>query len=157
MKEKNRGARIVEKTPVNLSSENAAAKKSAILGTLGSFFRGVQGVDLAFLFGSIATGRSHGKSDVDIGVLFNPDVPVRDIQNIREELSDALRKEVDLVALNHASPVLRMQVLKHGVLIYAAERKRFYDFFVETVNQYDDLKRVRRPCEESILKGRIYA
>ena len=59
--------------------------------------------------------------------------------------------------LNDASPVLKMQVLKKGLLLYARNKKQLHQFFVETVNQYDDLKRIRKNCEDSILRGRIYA
>jgi predicted nucleotidyltransferase len=96
-------------------------------------------------------------SDVDIGVLFKT-VPHIDATNdVIEELSSILQREVDLVVLNHASPVLRMQILKKGILLYASDRRYFHNFFTDTINQYDDLKRIRKNCEESILKGRIYA
>jgi len=36
--------------------------------------------------------------------------------------------------------------------------KKFYNqFYVDTLNQYDDLKQMRKICEDNILKGRIYA
>jgi hypothetical protein len=94
---------------------------------------------------------------VDIGILFEtvPDIYV--INGLTEELSSILPREADLVVLNHASPVLKMQVLKNGILIYSSNKKYFHQFFADTVNQYDDLKRIRKNCEENILKGRIYA
>jgi hypothetical protein len=52
---------------------------------------------------------------------------------------------------------LKMQILKNGTLIYAIEKKYFHRFFTDTVNEYDDLKRIRKNCEDNILKGRIYA
>ena len=96
-------------------------------------------------------------SDVDIGILFRTVPDIYAINDLTEELSSLLQREVDLVVLNHASPVLKMQVLKNGILIYASDRRHFHQFFVDTVNQYDDLKRIRKNCEDSILKGRIYA
>lgn len=147
----------MKKTPGIFSSDTPGSTDAAVPGTLKAFFEGLQGVALAFLFGSLATGRSHRESDVDIGVLFKSPALIHERQDIREQLSDVLSREVDLVPLNNASPVLKMQVLKHGVLVYAADRKFLHDFFVDTVNQYDDLKRVRKICEENILNGRIYA
>jgi hypothetical protein len=94
---------------------------------------------------------------VDIGILFEivPDIYV--INGINEELSLILQREADLVVLNHASPILKMQILKNGTLFYAIDKKYFHQFFADTVNEYDDLKRIRKNCEDSILKGRIYA
>jgi hypothetical protein len=50
-----------------------------------------------------------------------------------------------------------MQVLKNGVLIFKKDKRYFNQFYVETINQYDDLKQIRKKCEDGILKGRIYA
>jgi uncharacterized protein len=64
---------------------------------------------------------------------------------------------VDIVVLNSASPVIKMQVLKKGALLISKDRKVYHEFIVRTVNEYDDLKRTRKEIENNILKGRIYA
>jgi len=64
---------------------------------------------------------------------------------------------VDLVILNQASPILRMQVLKNGVIIDRGDSTDYCEFFTDTIQQYEDLKRIRRASEENILKGGIYA
>jgi hypothetical protein len=147
----------MRKIPSIPSPVSAVPANAAILEALEAFFMDIQGVALVFLFGSMATGRTHGKSDADIAVLFNSPPSVVHINDVRDKLSAVLKQEVDLIPLNHASPILKMQVLKNGVLVCASDKKHFYQFFVDTVNQYDDLKRVRRTCEESILRGRLYA
>jgi len=58
--------------------------------------------------------------------------------------------------LNTASPIMRQQVLKYGQLIKKNE-KVYNDFFVRTLNEYSDLKYLRREAEESIMSGRLYA
>jgi len=128
-----------------------------LLKSLKTFFKRRHKILLAFLFGSFASNCSRPSSDVDIGILFEtvPDIYV--INGLTEELSSILPREADLVVLNHASPVLKMQILKNGILIYSSNKKYFHQFFADTVNQYDDLKRIRKNCEENILKGRIYA
>ena len=125
--------------------------------SLESFFKGRQEIILVFLFGSSASNRLRPSSDVDIGILFESVPEIEAKIALTQELSSILKREVDLVVLDNASPILRMQVLKHGILIYSRTKKDFYLFFAATVNQYDDLKRIRKNCEESILKGRIYA
>ena len=132
-------------------------RNSKIVKSLETFLEEKRGILLTFLFGSFANKRVRPLSDVDIGILFRTVPDVYAISDLTEELSSLLQREVDLVVLNHASPVLKMQVLKNGILIYASDRRYFHQFFVDTVNQYDDLKRIRKNCEDSILKGRIYA
>jgi len=116
-----------------------------------------KGIHLVFLFGSAVSRRVHPASDVDIGIFFGPVPNVSEVSALTAELSSLLRKEVDLVVLNHASPILKMQVLKTGVLILARDLKVYHQFFVDTVNQYDDLKRIRKTCEDNILRGKMYA
>jgi predicted nucleotidyltransferase len=125
--------------------------------SLNIFFTKMQEILLAFLFGSVASKRMGPSSDVDLGILFKTVPDIDAINGVAEELSSIFQREVDLAVLNHASPVLRMQVLKNGILLYASHMKHFHRFFTDTINQYDDLKRIRKKCEEDILKGRIYA
>ena len=133
------------------------SRNSKTINSLKSFFDGRQDVLLAFLFGSFAGKQVHSSSDVDIGILFKNVPDLQTINGMAEELSSLIQREVDLVVLNHASPVLKMQILKHGQLLYASDQKHFHQFFTDTVNQYDDLKQIRKTCAENILKGRIYA
>ena len=146
-----------KETMAPLSVRPNILRNSKTLESLKSSLDNRQEVLLAFLFGSFAGKRIRRSSDVDIGILFKSVPGIHAINDLREELSSILQREVDLAILNHASPVLNMQILKNGILLYARDRKHFHRFFVDTVNQYDDLKRIRKPCEESVLKGRIYA
>ena len=143
----------------------AARKKSyksrgsttPVAGILNTFFKERNDVALAFLFGSFASGTMTARSDIDIGILFHELPDIYAINNIKEDLSGLLKKEVDVVALNDASPILNMQVLKKGSLVFQVEKRYYTEFYGKTVSQYDDLKHIRKKCEDNILRGRIYA
>jgi len=111
---------------------------------------------LAFLFGSIARGFSTDESDVDIAIMFERVPDLFELNDLREQLSRCAGKEVDLITLNTASPIIKMQVLRYGLLIKKDERD-YNDFFVSTVREYSDLKYVRKEIEANLLKGRLYA
>ena len=142
-------------TPRSTNSDTPSTLKLA--KSLESFFKGRQDILLVFLFGSSARNRLRPSSDVDIGILFKTVPEIEATNALKEELSSILRREVDLVVLGHASPILRMQILKHGIVIFSRSKKNFHQFFTDTVNQYDDLKWIRKNCEENILRGKIYA
>ena len=112
---------------------------------------------LGFLFGSFAEGTITSSSDLDIAVYFSGSVDFYRLNKLREDISAMLGIDVDVVVLNSASPVIKMQVLKKGKLLINKDRKVYNAFFVDTVNEYDDLKRTRKEIEDKILKGRIYA
>lgn len=50
-----------------------------------------------------------------------------------------------------------MQVLKNGVIAVNRDRSIYNDFFVKTIKEYDDLKRIRKEAEDNLLKARVYA
>jgi uncharacterized protein len=112
---------------------------------------------LVFLFGSYAGENVTVSSDLDIAIVFGDSPDIYRVNELQEKLEGTLNIAVDIVILNSASPVIRMQVLKKGVLLINRDPRVYNQFFVDTVNAYDDLKRNRREVEENILKGRIYA
>ena len=124
---------------------------------LKDFFKDKGKIVLVFVFGSFVTGRITSHSDIDIAILFETSPDVYETNRLRDELTELLHRECDVIALNKASPILRMQVLRKGVLVFSKGRRHFHQFFVDTVNQYDDLKQIRKNCEENILRRRIHA
>ena len=123
---------------------------------LQTFFAGEENVRLAFLIGSFAAGTARPDSDVDVAVLFGRVPDYMDVLGLRDRLSVLMEREADLVVLNDAGAVIRMQVLKTGIRL-RAEQGAYEEFFVRTVNEYDDLKQIRAPIEEAVLRKKIYA
>jgi predicted nucleotidyltransferase len=111
---------------------------------------------LVFLFGSMARGFSTDESDVDIAIMFERVPDLFELNDLRDQLSRCAGKEVDLITLNTASPIIKMQVLRYGLLIKKDERY-YNEFFVSTVREYSDLKYVRKEIEANLSKGRLYA
>ncbi len=128
-----------------------------INSTVKQYFKDKHSASLVFLFGSHASKQANRFSDIDIGILFNT-VPSHDEFNtIKEDLSALLKNDIDLVILNDASPIIKMQIIKKGVLVSQQHKNDYCNFYGDTVKQYDDLKIIRRNCEDNILKGRLYA
>lgn len=111
---------------------------------------------LVFLFGSMARGFSTKESDVDIAIMFERVPDFFELNDLRDQLSRCVAKEVDLITLNTASPIIKMQVLRYGILIKKEERD-YNEFFVSTVREYSDLKYARKEIEANLSKGRLYA
>lgn len=81
--------------------------------------RPVPGIVAAYVFGSVAEGREHRESDVDIGVLFDrqvhPDERSRfeaQIELRRHLCPASVGREVDIVVLNDISPVLGRRIVR---------------------------------------------
>ncbi|HEX7186424.1 MAG TPA: nucleotidyltransferase domain-containing protein [Thermoanaerobaculia bacterium] len=110
------------------------------------------GLDVLWLFGSEAQGTTHPESDVDLAALFRQRPDALDVLGARGDLEEILGREVDLVDLDRASPILAMQVLQHGRLLVDRDPRRRIAFFVRTLNLYEDLKIQRRDVERRLFE-----
>ena len=82
-------------------------------------------VRLAVLFGSGARGRLHARSDLDLGVI-GP--TMEQLGMLQVHLSRAAGREVDLIALETAPPLLRFEIAKDGRVLIERDPHLWIDF-----------------------------
>ena len=114
-------------------------------------------VQLAYLFGSQATGRTHAESDVDIAVLLDTSLTADERFAERLTLLGALSHlfgtdNVDVVVLNEASPLLAYEVLRHGVLLYCSDENTRVEFQVRALCAYEDTAPLRHLLAEAMVE-----
>ncbi len=110
------------------------------------------GLAALWLFGSRAQGVARGDSDLDLAGLFRRPPDQLELFDVEGELGETLGVEVDVIDLDQASPILAMQVLKHGRLLVDRDPRRREAFFGRTISMYEDLKIVRRGAEEALFE-----
>ena len=124
---------------------------------LERYFVSLDGVVLAYLFGSHARGQAWAHSDVDVAVLLGShpdddrcfDMRLEVIGGLMEILST---NEVDVLILNQASPALGYAVLRDGILIFCRDHQARIEFYLHTVNEYLDFKPILKRHERAILE-----
>lgn len=80
---------------------------------------------IAILFGSLAAGRAHRESDLDLAIESDaPLTPELRIQVI-DELAVALGRPVDLIDLSRTHNPLLQQILIHGQRVICHDRTRY--------------------------------
>jgi predicted nucleotidyltransferase len=103
------------------------------------------GAEVAYLFGSLAAGRT--ANDVDIAV----SCPGCDVLSIRAKVAETLGTErVDVVDLRAAPPVWRFEILRNGRLIYAVDDETANRFEMETIHEYRDTAPLRKRLREHL-------
>ena len=117
------------------------------------------------MFGSVAQGQTHARSDVDVAVLVSDEVmksdPFRYRLKLMTDLMSALRRnDVDLILLNQAPPLLSHRVLRDGKLILERSASARVRFQVHTVNQYFDTQPMRdlylAHLKRDVQEGKIF-
>lgn len=119
------------------------------------------GVHTVYLFGSQATGRTHGQSDVDVGVLFDaPQTYAKNSMPAYLKLYDVFTdvfptaKQVDIVFLQLVPPSLQFSAIRDGKILYATNPRRRMDFVAEVMRKNADLQHhYQRQLQE--LKARL--
>ena len=128
-------------------------EKKDIIKILKPIFKD-SGVLFCYLFGSFANNNNISKSDVDLGVYLN-EKKHSDFFDKRLELisqfSKELKKDVDVIILNSASPFLKYVILKEGELIFEKERSKRIDFELKSINEYFDFRPILEKYNQRLL------
>lgn len=103
----------------------------------------------AYVFGSVASGRTRPDSDIDIGVLVDPKAVPRDRLKYRlrliRDLGGALERfDVDVVIMNDAPPALAQNIIARGKLVFERSRAARIAFQIRTMNLFLDTEPMRR-------------
>jgi uncharacterized protein len=111
---------------------------------------------VAYLFGSVARGRAHKLSDVDVAILFAPEVGLEESVERQLQLMGDLEqfadREVQVTVLNRATPLLTYQVVKYGVLLFERNHNERMIFEVNTIKVYFDLQPMYRLFDRLLAK-----
>jgi predicted nucleotidyltransferase len=109
-------------------------------------------VRLAVLFGSIARGKAEPESDVDVGVLLEPDSP--DARSrVEAELGNAVGdREVDVIFLKDAPPLLRFEVARDGVVLRQDQDGLWTDFKARAMIDWWDWEPIASRIEAALIE-----
>lgn len=112
-----------------------------------------------YRFGSSARGDARPDSDCDVAVLARPGLAPFARFELQERLAAAIGRDVDLVDLSSASPVLAVQAVFHGVLLFesdAATRGAFEDYVLSSYARLNEERRgiLERVAAEGSVHGR---
>lgn len=111
-----------------------------------------RGVALVYLYGSQALGRSTRLSDIDVGVVFKDARAVlyprvrrvklylELMHHLEPVFAPGLSREIDLVFLQTASPVLQFEAINVAHPLFVADRLFRADYEESVLRQYLDIR-----------------
>jgi uncharacterized protein len=106
-----------------------------------------------WIFGSEAAGSARPDSDVDLAALFSQPIAPEQLLAARLDLEILLGRNVDLVDLRRASPIVARQVLQHGRLLVDRDAVDRHVFSMLLPSRYVDLKISRRAAEHAMIEA----
>ena len=109
-----------------------------------------------YLFGSRASGKARKYSDIDIAALYDEKVDKKEYTDKRIEImtavSELLDREVDVVVLNQAPPILKYHILKYGMRLYERSNRQEHSFEVQAIQEYFDFLPIRSRMEQGLIR-----
>lgn len=99
-------------------------------------------IEFAILFGSQAQGKAKSESDLDIAIYLNRALSLEEYLTLNLQLEEISGREVDLIILNEASPLLKHQVMKNRKVLFIRNFDLYADFREKTIDEYQEFLEV---------------
>lgn len=114
-------------------------------------------VTVAYVFGSTARGTAGKTSDIDIAVLFNDELPLREqlarTGKLSSELRQTLPHDVDLVNLAEVtSPLLKHRAVIRGQLVHCSNHQKRQQLERAIFHEYEDTRHLRAVQSRALRK-----
>ena len=121
------------------------------IAVIVEFIREKLSPELIVLFGSAAHGTGFGPdSDIDLAFKSGRTIDDHDRLGVLLELAAKLRRDVDLIDLRKADPLLKFEIAQDGMVLYQAEPMVFIHFQVHAMHEHEDAQKFFRFDHEYI-------
>ena len=109
------------------------------------------------LFGSYARGTQNAESDIDIAIKTNQKISKKEIFQMRLELEEIIKNNMDLINLEDIKDDFRYEILMNGKTLYCKDELKFELYKLAKYQEYFDLNESRKSIIERVKNGgKIY-
>lgn len=107
---------------------------------------------LIILFGSVARGKVHKESDLDLGVFVEKKLTPSKRMALWSELSHLFPRDVDLSVINHIDPAVAFRIAKEGIVLFEDETGRWENWKSYAMRQYWDTAKFRTDLKKYVVQ-----
>ena len=105
------------------------------------------------LFGSYARNTQTEDSDVDLAIKCKENISKLEWLNLKRELEDILKKEVDLINLSEIGDGIKYEILINGEAIYVEDEYKFELYKLRKYKEYLELNESRELIIQNMKNG----
>lgn len=102
---------------------------------------GYENIIFAYIFGSYVQGKMRPDSDIDIAIYLEKKLNSETYLEIKMDLTDVCKREIDLIILNDAKPLLKYEIYKNNILLFTRDNDLESSYKIKTLFEYNDVKR----------------
>ncbi|SKC49477.1 type VII toxin-antitoxin system MntA family adenylyltransferase antitoxin [Maledivibacter halophilus] len=97
---------------------------------------------IAYIFGSVANGKDTNGSDIDLAIYVSgKELDTFEYLNLKRKLMDVCDREVDIVILNNANPLIKHEIFRDGKKLFSRNEKMENNLIVHSLFEYEDMKK----------------
>ncbi|MEW6376157.1 MAG: nucleotidyltransferase domain-containing protein [Thermodesulfobacteriota bacterium] len=119
--------------------DKAMASEIGMVEKLKGYFESREDIYFAFLFGSHVMGKTFRESDIDVAIYFKDGYSFNSIKKIWGELEEILGKDLDLVVLNTAPPLIGYTAIR-GKSIAINDYRVYLDYMLSVSQESEDFR-----------------
>jgi len=127
-----------------------------LIEILKKFFSDRQEIMFAWLFGSYANGHNNCYSDIDIAVYIRDNILLDDVDwylGLKADIMELVNKEVDLVLLNNAKPMIKHVANMQKIILLSRDELFEAEYSLRVIKEYNDVRYWARFSRQSLLGG----
>jgi len=138
--------------------------KDEIISALKAYFQDkadAYDIDMAFLYGSWASGFPKRESDIDIAVIFDNEIEEEKIfeilTSVSLELIYILKSEVNVLCIDKelSKPMLHYNAIIQGIPIFLKDFTRYVDIRLKAISQMEDFSIFGTRWQSEVVKRRL--
>lgn len=120
-------------------------------------------IDLAFLYGSYASGHPMKESDIDVAVLsdkeMNEDMAFDIVSSISLELTEQLKREANVLYIDTElpKPMLHYNAIVHGIPVFIKDFEQYVDVRLKAIAMMEDFSLFGTKWQAEIARKRLEA
>ncbi len=116
--------------------------KKELINKIKKYLENIDFVIFAYIFGSAANNKENKYSDVDLAFyIADGEIDTNEYLDLKRELTDIVSRDVDIVILNDASPLVKKEVFSSGIKLFSKDEELESNFIVHTYFEYEDMKK----------------
>jgi predicted nucleotidyltransferase len=119
--------------------DKAMGSEIGVVEQLKGYFESREDICFAFLFGSHVLGKTFEESDIDVAIYLKDGYSFNSIKKIWGELEEILGKDVDIVVLNTAPPLIGYTAIR-GKSIAINDYRVYLDYMLSISQEAEDFR-----------------
>lgn len=125
---------------------------NVLLDKLTKILKENKKIIIAYIFGSFVKKNETKDSDIDLAIYISDgELDTLEYLNLKRKLMDVSSRQIDIVILNNANPLIKQEIFRDGEKLFSKDDKLESNLIVHSLFEYEDMKKYYDLSYESMI------